>query len=88
MTSLIRFWESQFDQIKPKKGKNGVRHYTRADIETLKRIHFLVKTKGYTLLGAKEKLKGSDEKVNTLQTVDTLRSLRELLLEIKNRLQV
>ncbi len=86
-TSLIRFWESQFEQIKPKKGKNGVRHYTRGDIEMLKRIYYLVKTKGYTLQGAKEKLKGGEEKVNTIQTIEVLKNLKELLLEIKNRLQ-
>ncbi len=85
-TSLIRFWEGQFEQIRPKKGKNGVRHYTRTDIETLKTIHYLVKTKGYTLQGAKEKLRAGEMVQNSLQTLDALRSLKELLLEVKQKL--
>jgi DNA-binding transcriptional MerR regulator len=85
--SLIRFWEGQFDQIKPKKGKNGVRHYTRADIETLKTIYFLVKTKGYTLQGAKDKLKAGEAVQDSMQTLDTLRNLKLLFLELKSKLQ-
>src|SRR5688572_500567 len=57
--SLIRFWEKEFDIIKPKKNKKGNRLFTKADIENFERIFELVKKQGYTLEGAKQKLKKS-----------------------------
>jgi DNA-binding transcriptional MerR regulator len=60
--SLIRFWTNEFSSyIKPKTNKKGNRYYTPADVQLLKRIHYLVKEKGYTLEGAKENLKSKDE---------------------------
>ena len=56
-TSLIRFWENEFDVLKPKKNKKGNRLFTPEDIQNLKMIYFLVKEKGFTLEGAKNKLK-------------------------------
>ena len=56
-TSLIRFWEKEFDIIQPKKNKKGNRLFTIKDIENFNRIHHLVKEKGYTLEGAKNELK-------------------------------
>jgi DNA-binding transcriptional MerR regulator len=55
--SLIRFWEKEFDAIKPKKNAKGDRKFTPKDIEMVHRIHDLVKVKGYTLDGAKKALK-------------------------------
>jgi DNA-binding transcriptional MerR regulator len=55
--SLIRFWEKEFDAIKPKKNAKGDRKFTPKDIEIVHRIHDLVKVKGYTLEGAKKALK-------------------------------
>ena len=70
-TSLIRFWESEFDIIKPKKNRKGNRQFTREDIDNVKMIYHLVKEKGYTLQGAKDLLKnGSDtlkEKVEIIE---------------------
>jgi len=72
--SLIRFWESIFDQIRPRKNKKGVRQYTKEDILLIKQIKYLVKEKGYTLQGAKEALKNEiktsskkDELIHTLK---------------------
>ncbi|HEX8549741.1 MAG TPA: MerR family transcriptional regulator, partial [Cytophagaceae bacterium] len=51
--SLLRFWESEFDILKPRKSKKGIRQFTNEDIENLKLVHYYVKDKGYTLQGAK-----------------------------------
>jgi len=56
-SSLIRFWESEFDLLKPKKNKNGKRLFTQKDLSNLKIIYDLVKDKGHTLEGAKKALK-------------------------------
>ena len=53
-TSLIRFWENEFEVLKPKKNKKGNRLFTPEDLENLKMIYFLVKEKGFTLEGAKK----------------------------------
>lgn len=58
-TSLIRFWEKEFDIIKPSKTKKGNRMFSAEDVENFKKIFILVKGEGYTLQGAKEKLKNS-----------------------------
>jgi DNA-binding transcriptional MerR regulator len=55
--SLIRFWEKEFDAIKPKKNAKGDRKFTPKDIEIVHRIHDLVKVKGHTLEGAKKAMK-------------------------------
>ena len=55
-TSLIRFWESEFDNIKPKKNRKGNRQFTKEDIENVRLIYHLVKERGFTLNGAKEML--------------------------------
>ncbi len=56
-TSLIRFWEKEFDIIKPKKNKKGNRLFTPKDVENFNKIYELVKVKGFTLEGAKKELK-------------------------------
>ena len=62
-TSLIRFWEKEFKVIKPKKNKKGNRLFTPKDIDNLKRIYQLVKEEGYTLEGAKQRLRNKEEVV-------------------------
>ena len=74
--SLIRFWETQFDQIKPRKNKNGVRQYTRNDMEILQTIYHLVKEKGYTLQGAKDTMK--QKKTKASDKVDLINKLHEI----------
>ncbi len=61
--SLIRFWEKEFDILKPKKNKKGNRLFTPQDIDHLRIIYHLVKERGYTLQGAREKLKNNKEEV-------------------------
>ncbi len=86
-TSLIRFWESEFDIIKPKKNRKGNRQFTKDDINNVKLIFHLVKEKGYTLQGAKTMLKnGSQSAMDRMQAIESLRDLRTFLSEIKNKL--
>lgn len=85
--SLLRYWEKEFEMIKPFKNKKGDRYYTKKDIETIRTIHYLTKIKGYTLQGAKDALKNNlmAEKDNAY-IVDTLLKMKKLLIEIKEDL--
>ena len=85
--SLLRFWEKEFPQLSPKKGSRGVRQYRKEDIETVKLIYHLVKERGMTLTGARQRMK--DNKENTLRNfeiVDRLKAIREELLSMKRAL--
>lgn len=85
--SLIRFWEKEFDIIKPKKNKKGNRLFSPEDVENFHIIFHLVKERGFTLEGAKNKLKGNKEDIiNTLEVVKSLNKVREFLVEIKDGL--
>lgn len=86
-TSLIRFWENEFDVLKPKKNKKGNRLFTPEDLENLKMIYFLVKEKGFTLEGAKNKLKEKPEEVfSKHKIILRLEQIKNELIEIKNQL--
>ena len=84
-TSLIRFWEKEFDIIKPKKNKKGNRFFTLQDIENIKLIYHLVKERGMTLSGAKKKLRENrDDTMNNFEVVQTLTEIKKMLLELKD----
>ena len=86
-TSLIRFWEKEFDIIKPKKNEKGNRLFTKEDIENFKLIFNLVKERGFTLDGAKQKLKKNPGKVvNNHEIISRLESVKAELIKIKNQL--
>jgi DNA-binding transcriptional MerR regulator len=86
-TSLIRFWEKEFDIIKPKKNKKGNRLFTKKDIDNFHLIFHLVKEKGFTLEGAKKKLKNSKkETVESTEIVKSLQTIKSFLLELKEEL--
>ena len=85
--SQIRYWETEFDALKPKKDRKGNRLFTKEDIETIKLIHHLVKEKGFTIDGAKTKLKtGTDEAVRKMQVLNSLKKLKGFLEELKEQL--
>ncbi len=85
--SLIRFWEKEFDIIKPKKNKKGNRLFTQQDVDNFHLIFHLVKERGYTLQGAKHKLKGNKEDIeNNHEVVKKLQHIRAFLLELKESL--
>jgi|TARA_B110000259_G_scaffold53656_1_gene63197 DNA-binding transcriptional MerR regulator len=86
-TSLIRFWEKEFPILKPKKNKKGNRQFTKDDIENLKMIYHLVKERGFTLQGAKEKLKkGKGTTKKEVDIVDSLEKVKSFLLNLKKEL--
>lgn len=86
-TSLIRFWEKEFDILKPKKNKKGNRLFTSEDLENLHIIYHLVKERGMTLKGAKKKMKeNKDDTVNNIEVIKSLDSIKKMLLEIKEDL--
>ena len=86
-SSLIRFWETEFDILKPKKNKKGNRQFTKEDIENLKVIYHLVKEKGYTLQGAKEIIKTDSQKArNNYDMIKSLEKVKAFLTELKKNL--
>ena len=91
-TSLIRFWEKEFDIIKPKKNKKGNRLFTPEDIDNFKVIYNLVKEQGLTLDGAKKYLKDNKKTVKHEMKVEKnqfseienkLRAIKSNLIEIR-----
>mgnify|MGYP006085770503 FL=1 len=85
--SLIRFWEKEFSIIKPKKNRKGNRYFTEKDIENFKIIFHLVKERGYTLDGAKKKLReNKTDTVNNVEIVSTLQEIRAQLVAIREML--
>ncbi len=86
-TSLIRFWESQFDFIRPKKNAKGNRKFTQDDLKKLKLVYHLVKEKGFTLSGAQEHIKQSKGSIDDkAETVNSLKKIRSFLEEMKRNL--
>lgn len=85
--SLIRFWEKEFDILKPKKNAKGNRMFTPEDVKNLKIIFHLVKDRGFTLDGAKEYLKTKPkESLNNFELIEKLESIKTTLLNIKKEL--
>lgn len=85
--SLIRFWESEFDLIKPKKNRKGNRQFTKEDIDSVRTIYHLVKEKGFTLQGAKEMLRNDNSSVkDKIEFIDSLKSVRRFLVELRDKL--
>jgi DNA-binding transcriptional MerR regulator len=86
-TSLIRFWEKEFDIIKPKKNKKGNRLFTQKDIDNFHMIFHLVKERGMTLKGAKLKMKeNKDDTEHNFEIIKSLENIRELLIEVRENL--
>ena len=85
--SSIRYWEKEFDILKPKKNKKGNRMFTKKDVDNLKIIYHLTKERGFTLEGAKKKLR--DNKADTIDNVgiiNHLKSIRKFLVEFREEL--
>lgn len=86
--SLIRFWEKEFEVLKPRKSNKGNRLYTKKDIENLRVIYHLVKEKGFTLQGAKEKLKEKpvESQNKNLEAIEKLNRVKTFLLDLKKQI--
>jgi DNA-binding transcriptional MerR regulator len=86
-TSLIRFWEKEFDVLKPKKNAKGNRLFTAEDLKNIKLIYNLVKENGFTLEGAKQKLKKNPVGIfNNHEIISRLEAVKAELQKIKNQL--
>lgn len=84
--SLIRFWENEFDILKPRKNRKGDRFFRPDDVKNLKLIYFLLKERKYTISGAKSFIK-SGKKVNErFEAIESLKNIRAMLLELKSGL--
>ena len=85
--SLVRFWEKEFDIIKPKKNAKGNRLFTAEDIINFKLIFNLVKERGFTLEGAKQKLKKNpDATIQNHAIISRLEAVKAELVKIKDQL--
>jgi DNA-binding transcriptional MerR regulator len=84
--SLIRFWEKEFPQLQPRKNNRGNRVYSKKDLELFKKIHHLVKEKGFTLEGAKNALRIKAEPSSNEMLTDKLLSIRSKLMSIASSL--
>jgi len=85
--SSIRYWEKEFNILKPKKNKKGNRMFTKKDLDNLRIIYHLTKERGFTLEGAKKKLR--DNKTDTIDNVEIithLRNIRKFLVEFREEL--
>lgn len=86
-TSLIRFWEKEFDILRPKKNAKGNRKFTPGDIKNLELIYHLVKERGFTLDGAKNYIKENKNKsLAQLEIIRKLEAVKSELLKIKDQL--
>lgn len=87
--SLIRYWEKEFEFIKPKKSDKGTRLFTNKDVDHFEIIHHLVKEKGMTIQGVKDFLKKrkKDQSIENLDVINTLKRTKSLLLEVRESLE-
>jgi DNA-binding transcriptional MerR regulator len=85
--STLRFWEKEFPQLTPKKAGRGVRQYRKEDLEVVKFIYYLVKERGMTIPGARQRMKDNKEATQrNFEVVEQLKSIREELLDMKKAL--
>lgn len=85
--SLLRYWESEFSSISPKRNKKGTRFYNKKDIDEIRLVHYLVKEQGFTIKGARERLK--KERKSTQEKIDAingLKKVRSFLAELKENI--
>lgn len=85
-SSLLRYWETEFDCIRPHKNKRGSRSYTLQDIELLRRIQHLTKDCGFTIDGAREQLRHNNTLDEKMQLVNSLNQIRTFLVDLKEML--
>lgn len=85
-TSLLRFWEKEFDQIKPKKKQSGIRKYTPEDVKSIQLVYHLVKEKGLTIDGAKKQLKMQSQDDPKTVLLEKLQKLKADLERFRDHL--
>ncbi|MCC2546224.1 MerR family transcriptional regulator [Hymenobacter sp. BT175] len=86
--SLIRFWETEFEELRPRKSKKGNRLYTPADVETFRTIYHLVKERGYTIPGARDILKQRGPQLKEkIDVIQSLEKVRGFLVQLKKEVE-
>ena len=85
-TSLLRFWEKEFDQIKPKKKQRGIRKYPPEDVKSIQLVYHLVKEKGLTIDGAKKQLKMQSQDDPKTVLLEKLQKLKADLERFRDQL--
>lgn len=86
-TSLLRYWENEFDILQPRKTRKGDRLFRIEDIKNLQLIYFLLRQRKFSIEGAKSYLKNNKQKIDTeTQLVQTLKGFRTFLLELRSSL--
>ncbi len=83
--SHIRYWEQEFDFIRPKKNEKGTRYYSKKDVDHFEIVYHLIKEKGMTIQGVKAFLKNKEDNqsLSKLDVINTLKRTRQLLEDIK-----
>lgn len=84
--SLIRFWENEFDILKPRKNGKGDRLFRPEDVKNLKLIYHLLRERKYTIEGAKEFLKNGKKADEKFAMIESLKKIKGFLLELKANL--
>ena len=87
-THVLRFWESEFEQLQPRRNRAGRRIYTKDDLAVVERIWHLLKVEKYTLEGAKQVLRRGGGIQSHDELVSELRRLRTFLENIARQLKV
>ncbi|MFB1003822.1 MAG: MerR family transcriptional regulator [Bacteroidia bacterium] len=86
-SSLLRYWETEFNTINPKRNARGKRFYTNADIEEIQRVYLLVKEKGHTLQGAKDKIKADKKNIDSnVEVIEKLQNIKHFLTKLKKEI--
>ena len=87
-SSLLRYWESEFDILKPGKDEKGNRQYTKEDLDNLQKVYYLVKKKGYTLRGAKSILQEEQSQQKTdFDVLNSLIKVKSLLVDLREKIR-
>lgn len=83
--STLRYWEKEFADLSPRKTPGGTRFYTEQDMETVRLIHYLLKVRGMTIVGARRKLKDNKETtINQMQIIEKLKTIRAELVSLRD----
>ena len=85
--SAVRFWEKEFDILKPKKNKKGNRLFTNKDVKNIEIIYHLLKDRGFTVEGAKKKLReNKTDTINHVEIITHLKDVRKFLVSLRESL--
>jgi len=87
--SLLRYWEKEFENIRPKKTAGGTRQYTKDDIQQIEIVYHLVKEKGMTIEGARQTLNSKkDDEEKRVEAVARLKEIRKELASIEEEFEM